>query len=104
MGNRQNVDPQMLETAGGFVRDAAKDRLQTTLPALNQLQITEADFGRKHHGSFQLYKTGIEAVGKCVDSYVKASEDFGNNLGSASKKYTANEASSSDSITKSGKR
>ncbi|SEP51693.1 hypothetical protein [Amycolatopsis saalfeldensis] len=102
MGKGQNVDPQLLESAGGFVRDVAKDRLQTTLAALKQLQITEADFGRKHHGSFQLYKTGVEKVGKCVDSYVKASEDFGNNLGSASKKYSANEADSSAAVRQSG--
>ncbi|WP_051791712.1 hypothetical protein [Amycolatopsis jejuensis] len=104
MAKRQDVDPQMLESAGGFVRDVAKDKLQTTLAALKQLQITEADFGRKHHGSFQLYKTGVEKVGKCVDSYVKASEDFGTNLGSASKKYSANEAGSADAVRRSGNR
>ena len=98
----RKVDPQQLESAGGFVRDVPKDRLQAPLAALKQIQITSADFGVKHGGSFAQYKAGIEKHGKVVDSYLKASEDYGNNLSVASKKYSTNEADSTAAVKKSG--
>jgi uncharacterized lipoprotein YddW (UPF0748 family) len=82
------VDPRQLDTAAGTVRDEAATQLKYTLQALREVRITAADFGRKHHESFDGYRAGVERLVACVDSYVRASGGYADNLTGASKSYT----------------
>ncbi|NYI87760.1 hypothetical protein HNR02_001083 [Amycolatopsis endophytica] len=83
------VDPQQLDAAAGAVRDEAGTQLKYTLAALREVRITAGDFGRKHHESFEGYRAGVERLVACVDSYVRASGVYADNLTGAGKSYTA---------------
>ena len=83
------VDPQQLNAAAGMVRDEPGTQLKYALPNLKDVQITAEDFGRKHHESFEGYRAGVARLVACVDSYVRASGVFADNLTGAGKSYAA---------------
>lgn len=83
------VDPQQLNAAAGTVRDEPGSQLKYTLPNLRDVQIKAEDFGRKHHESFEGYRAGMQRLVTCVDSYVRASGVYADNLTGAGKSYAA---------------
>lgn len=96
------VDPRVLESAARTVRDRPKEELEFTLPQLRDVRITPENFGPGHLGSHSIYVSGVQAVVKCVDDYLAASEGYADSLTGAGRQYSTTEEQTQSDISQAG--
>lgn len=87
MAGGHRVDSDDLVKAGKLVRETPRSAVEKPLADLKNLQITEQDFGRAHGDNFAAYKTGIERAVHSAQSYLEASDVFGDKLDGAGTTY-----------------
>lgn len=98
MAEGHKVDWDDLVKAGKLVREAPQTALEKPLADLKDIQITAQDFGRKHGDNFDAYKSGVERAVGCAQSYLKASDVFGDKLDGAGTKYASDDESNERSF------
>lgn len=95
-----NVDPEMLANAARDVREYPADQLANPLSAVEQVDLTAADFGKAagHQAKYGAFKEGMQTVAKSVRSYITASENYAGSLTGAGTAYSANERQTAEDV------
>lgn len=98
MAGGHKVDADELAKAGKLVRNTPRDAVEKPLADLKNIQLTAQDFGRKHGDNFTRYKTGVERAAVCAESYLEASDVFGDKLDGAATTYARDEEGNAQSF------
>jgi hypothetical protein len=102
MAGGQQVETAQLTKAAKTLSEVPKHALEQSLGAVKDVQLTPADFGIAHQGSFDQYKLGVLRLAAMADSYLKASDTFAQKLNAAGGQYDAYEGDAADAATGSG--
>ncbi|MGH3952239.1 MAG: hypothetical protein ACRDSE_24520 [Pseudonocardiaceae bacterium] len=98
MAGGHKVDADELARAGKLVRDTPRNSLERPLDDLKDIQISAQDFGRKHTENFTEYESGIERAVACAESYLVASDVFGDKLDGAGATYAKDDEANAQSF------